>query len=246
MNELLEFIKNLRMSTAGCAWTQAQTCASLAPQTLEEAHELVDAIEEKGPQAVRDELGDLLYHVVLYAQIASEDGSFDFTDIVAGVLHKHQRRMPSEAMRKNWDAEQVNTHWNKLKKQERRQQDATSSALDDIPKHLPATLQASKLLKRAARAGFAWPDQAALLAKIQEELQEVQAADSDTIEEEYGDFLLACVNLGRSLKINPETALRKANRKFTARFKHLEQSLGGQLDECSQQELQAAWDAAKA
>lgn len=225
VSALLALMARLRDPDGGCPWDLQQDFRSIAPYTLEEAYEVVDAIEANDAGALRDELGDLLFQVVFHAQLASEAGWFDFPGVVGGIVEKMLRRHPhvfADAVVADADAQTL--AWESHKRGER---GAQCSLLDGVPQALPALTRAYKLQQKAARAGFDWPDIRGVLDKVNEELAEFRAAyahqESDqALLEESGDLLFAVVNLLRHAGIDPETALRAGNRKFERRFRHVE------------------------
>jgi MazG family protein len=238
----------------GCPWDREQTHATLRGCLIEEAHEVVEAINENDPVHFREELGDLLLQVVMHAQIASEAGHFDFDTVAEEIGEKMVRRHPhvfgdthaqdSDAVLKQWDqikrAEKGNTH---------------TSVLDGISIALPALTHAEKIAKRAARIGFDWAEPAPVIEKIREELAEVEEAlnqtradQQDRIEDEIGDLLFAVANLARKVKVEPEVALKRASSKFSARFRKLEARLkerGIAPEKCTLAELDEVWDEVK-
>jgi ATP diphosphatase len=246
---LLEIMVRLRQS---CPWDSTQTFATIAPYTVEEAYEVAAAIEDKDWKALPDELGDLLFQVVFHAQIAKEQGLFDFGDVVEAVTAKMIRRHPHvfgdgpvEA-----DAHAQKLVWEALKAQERLQKNQTS-ILDDVPIALPALLRADKLQRRASSVGFDWDDAGKVVEKIAEEAREVVDAGLDQAkrDEEVGDLLFVVANLARHLKVDPEAALRGANAKFTRRFKFIEDDLqaqGRSPAAAGLEEMEALWLKAKA
>jgi MazG family protein len=259
MQRLIEIMERLRDPEGGCPWDIEQTFETIVPHTLEEAYEVADAIERGHLEDLRSELGDLLFQVVFHAQMAREQGLFDFHDVVEGIADKLVRRHPhvfgdAEVA----DAEEQTREWEKLKHAERRQradqEGRAHSILDDVGLAMPATLRACKLQKRAARVGFDWPEIDGIHDKIAEELEEVkveleQGGDERRIEAEIGDLLFACVNLARRAGVNPETALRRANDKFTTRFQRVEELLrerGLPVEEAGLEVLDSLWEQAKA
>lgn len=255
---LLGIMRALRDPEQGCPWDRAQTFASIVPHTLEEAYELAEVIElDADPDTLRDELGDLLFQVVFYAQMAAERGWFDFDAIAAGLSDKLERRHPHVFSDQSNDmpANGLNRQWEAIKSEERRQNDddADDSVLAAVSLALPALVRARKLQKRAATVGFDWSEPGPVIAKIEEELAELSAeltagVSHDRIEEEYGDFLFACVNLARHAGVNPESALRRANRKFESRFRYIEEQLrarGRNPHDASLEEMDALWEEAK-
>jgi ATP diphosphatase len=220
MRRLLEVMRRLRDPESGCPWDLQQDGASLARYALEEAHELAAALETGDASAVRDELGDLLFQVVFQAQLATERNEYDFDAIAAGIADKLTRRHPHV-----FGGEGSVEQWEQIKADERAARGA-GGVLDEVPLALPALVRATKLGKRAAGVGFDWPDADGARAKVLEELVEVDAARNETtarLAEEIGDLLLAVTSLARHLQVDPETALRRANQRFEARFRVMEQ-----------------------
>ena len=233
ISRLLEIMAALRNPDGGCPWDLEQDFRSISKYTIEEAYEVADAIEREDFADLRDELGDLLLQPVFHAQMASEKQLFDFGDVIYAITEKMIRRHPhvfgEEAARSAGGAK---AKWDEVKADERakkaEQRGAESaSILDDVPDALPALMRAEKLTRRAAKVGFDWPNWRETLAKVSEELGEVEqaatsGADQAHVEEELGDLLFAAVNLARQLGVEPEAALRAANSKFTRRFRHVE------------------------
>ena len=262
MPRLLAIMARLRDPVHGCPWDVEQTFATIAPYTIEEAHEVADAIERQAWDELKGELGDLLFQTVFHARMAQEAGMFDFDDVARAIGDKMIARHPhvfgSQSNAKT--AEQQVRDWEAVKAAERAaraQRDAPGEAragvLDDVALGLPALMRAEKLQKRAARIGFDWPDIAQVIDKIAEEARELAEArdrePAERIAEEMGDLLFVMANLARHLKVDPEAALRAANAKFVRRFRHVEQELAarGSSPECSDLvEMDALWDAAKA
>jgi MazG family protein len=256
IERLVAIMARLRDPVDGCPWDCEQTFATIAPHTIEEAYEVAEAIECGDRAALKDELGDLLFQVVFYAQMAGEEGSFDFADVAAAICDKMERRHPHVfgdlSIR---DAAAQTVHWETQKAAERAAKSANPGerALDGVSTALPALTRAMKLQARAARVGFDWPEPSQVLDKIAEEIDEVRAElavtiDRDRLEDEIGDLLFACVNLARKLKIDPEGALRRGNRKFERRFREIEDALRAQGRSTSQaalDEMEALWVAAK-
>ena len=264
-HDLVEVVAKLR-SPEGCPWDIKQTHESLKPFLLEEAYEVLEALDTQNPQHLREELGDLLLQVLLHAHIESEKQTFDIEDVITGLTHKLIRRHPhvftaqsDEAPR--LDAEQVVTQWEAIKRGERSTE--SDSILAEIPASLPSLLRAHQIQKRAARAGFDWETPEQVVEKLDEELEELRAAASRlpasepsarepepnaAVEHELGDVLFTIVNVARFLRINPEEALRKANNRFTARFRYMERQ-GAQekkpLGEMTALEWDTLWEAAK-
>jgi nucleoside triphosphate diphosphatase len=219
---LLILMRRLRDPVNGCPWDSRQDAKSLAAYVLEEAYEVVSAIEQGQDAALQDELGDLLFQVVFLSQLAAEKQQFDFEAVAAGITDKLTRRHPHVFSEASGNA---GKHWEQIK-QDERQARGIDSALGDVPVALPALSRAAKLGRRAAAVGFDWPDRAGVHAKIHEELAEVEAArrsgNQQEVEDEVGDLLLAVTSLARHLKVDPETALRRANAKFEQRFTRVE------------------------
>jgi ATP diphosphatase len=264
LDDLLHLMGRLRDPQHGCPWDLKQTYASIVPHTLEEAYEVADAIERGDFAHLPGELGDLLFQVVYYSQLAREEGRFDFAQVVDGITRKLVRRhphvfadgklygVPGEG---KLDEAAIKLKWEQIKAQERAEQAAAPeqlSLLDDVPLTLPALSRAVKLQKRAAQVGFDWPEALPVVDKVREELDEVLEAmssgDAVAVAEEIGDLLLSVSNLARHLKVDPETALRSANGKFERRFRFIEQQLrtqGLKAEQCSLAELDALWGEAK-
>lgn len=253
IDRLLNIMQRLRDPESGCPWDRAQTYKTIVPHTLEEAYEVADTIEREDYAELRDELGDLLFQVVFYAQLAKEEGRFDFEQVATAIADKLERRHPHVFADKQFaDAEEQTRHWEELKQQERADKATQTrlSILDGIARNLPAMSLASKLQKRAAQVGFDWPTYAGVVEKVQEELVELQQdwADQDRREDEIGDLLFTCVNLARHAGCDPEMALRRANQKFERRFRDLEGLCHGQqrqLDQLSPDDLEALWHEVK-
>lgn len=255
---LIEIMAALRDPQTGCAWDIRQTFETIAPYTLEEAHEVADAIARGDREDLRDELGDLLLQVVFHAQMADEEGSFDFGGVVEAITTKLIRRHPHvfDAL-ENRDPEAIKRLWDEIKraeKQERRERrgGAEPGLLDEIPAGLPALMRADKLTRRAAKVGFDWPDPEQVLAKVGEEYEEVGEAMAEgneaDIAEEIGDLLFAAANLARHHDIDPEAALQAANAKFIRRFKAIEDTLaraGRSLEDADLGEMEAIWQRSK-
>lgn len=228
---LVEIMARLRDPQGGCPWDLEQDFRSIAPYTLEEAYEVADAIERGDLEDLREELGDLLLQVVFHARMASEQGAFDFADVVRGICEKMVRRHPHVFAGASVDSIAAqNESWERLKAEEKSARGRTQGLLDDVPVALPALTRARKLGARAARAGFDWPDATGPRAKVDEELAELDAvtngvAGSAAVADELGDLLFAVVNHARHLGVDPEAALRRANEKFARRFRHVEARL---------------------
>jgi ATP diphosphatase len=253
MDRLLRIMATLRNPDGGCPWDLEQSFATIAPHTLEEAYEVVEAIEANDKAALKDELGDLLFQVVFYAQMAKEEGSFDFDQIAEAICDKMERRHPHVfGTAKRVDSENHITLWEEQKAAERAEKAATG-ALDGVSVALPALSRAVKLQKRASRVGFDWPGAEQVFDKLSEEIGElrdelVETPNQDRIAEEMGDILFVCANLARKLGVDPETALRGCNQKFERRFRHIETRLdaqGRRPDQASLSEMEELWGEAK-
>jgi len=250
----------LRDKDFGCAWDKKQTYQTIAPYTLEEAYEVIDAIERADFDDLKDELGDLLFQVIFYSQIAREDDKFDFDDVVNGIVAKMLRRHPhifpqGELDRfgepSNLSEADISAQWQAIKEQEKASR-PKQGVLDDVPSAMPSMMQAVKLQQKAAKFGFDWPDISPVFAKIREELDEleeaIQLGEQGHIAEEMGDVLFAMTNLARHLKVSPDIALNKTNTKFRRRFARIETLLVAQnrkLTDCSLAELDRYWEQAK-
>ena len=252
IEKLLEIMQKLRDADSGCPWDVAQDFATIAPYTVEEAYEVADAIAREDMDALRDELGDLLFQVAFHAQMASEAGHFDFNDVAAVISEKMIRRHPhvfgSDEERA---AGKEAGSWERIKAQERADS-GDASAMAGVAKALPALKRAQKLGNRASTVGFDWADRDGVRDKIHEELEELEEAvggrDSGEIDEEFGDLLFAVVNLSRHLDVDPEQALRGATDKFERRFRAMEQAIldsGRALRSLTLAELEQEWRAAK-
>jgi MazG family protein len=253
---LLDIMRALRDPETGCPWDRAQDFASIAPYTVEEAYEVVGAIEDKDWASLKDELGDLLLQVVYHARMAEERGLFDFGDVVSAICAKMVRRHPHVfgAGAAVGSAEAQTLAWEDHKKGERAAKaKAGGGLLDDVPRALPALMRAVKLQKRASSVGFDWKSADRVLEKVVEEAHEIVEAQSSgachaRIEDEVGDLLFVMVNLARHLKIDPEKALSGTNEKFLRRFRFMETSLAAQgrsPADASLDEMEALWQAAK-
>lgn len=236
----------------GCPWDREQSFDSIKRHTLEETYEVFDAIERRAWPDLKDELGDLLLQVLIYAQMADDAGYFNLRDVAEGLTAKLVRRHPhvfGDADAATPDA--VLRNWEQIKVQEKEQKPRSDSLLEEIPRTMPATLEASKLGSKAAKVGFDWPDASGLFAKMDEELAElmveVEAKHSENVEAEFGDLLFTAMNLARHLKVDPESALRRSNAKFRARFAAMEREAGGAdvLRALAPDELEQMWEQAK-
>ena len=247
--DLIKTVKALR-APDGCPWDKEQTFKTLTPYILEEAYELVDAIENGTMNDIKEELGDALLHVVMLSNIAEEENHFSVYDVAdyenKKMIHRHPHVFGDTKVE---SVDDVWKNWESLKKEEKAD---SASIMATIPKNLPALLQASKLQKRASRVGFDWPDMVGPFDKIKEEVAELEDAhkkqDRQNLEEEAGDVLFAIVNVLHKLKINPEEALRHTNQKFISRFKHMEKECSESKTDISTRSLdqqEELWQNAK-
>jgi MazG family protein len=248
--KLCQIVARLR-APGGCPWDREQTHESILPQLIEEAYELVGAVQANDLANFREELGDLILHVVMHAEIAREAGTFDIDDVLTEVSEKLVRRHPhvfaeSDAR----DTSAVLKQWEAIKREEKK--DTHEHYLDGLPVALPALMRALKAQKKAARVNFDWTEVGDVVAKVEEELRETKAAmgshDQGAIEEEIGDLLFAVVNLARKCKLDAESALQKATDKFVKRFSRLEDELrteGKRLGDVGLEELDAIWNRVK-
>jgi ATP diphosphatase len=258
IERLLEVMAKLRDPVHGCPWDKEQSYSTIVPYTIEEAYEVADTIGRNDFKALEGELGDLLFQVVFYAQMAREEGRFDFDAVAHASADKMVRRHPHVFGNAKIDtADQQILAWEVTKARERAAAGTETqpvSILDDVAKALPALTRAEKLQKRAAREGFDWPDLKQVIDKIQEEITEVQSeidtgGSQERLLDEVGDLLFACANLARKLKVDPETALRSTNAKFERRFRRIEDWLseaGKTPGQSNLDEMDALWNRAKA
>lgn len=259
IKQLLEIMNALRDPISGCPWDLEQDFQSLIPYTIEEAYEVADAIERSDLDDVKNELGDLLFQIVFYSQLAEEQQAFNFSDVVQSISDKLIRRHPhvfSNAKVK--DAKEQTKEWEKIKQQEREDKANRNlipvSFLDDVSRTLPSLMRAEKLQKRAAKEGFDWPNIKDVMLKVHEEISEVQQEldadiqDKEKIEDEIGDLFFSCINLSRHAGLEAEQCVRKANLKFERRFRALEKVANGrklQLNEMTVDALEALWQEVK-
>ncbi|WP_413203689.1 nucleoside triphosphate pyrophosphohydrolase [Rhodospirillum sp. A1_3_36] len=257
MDRLVAIMAQLRNRESGCPWDIEQTFATIAPHTIEEAYEVADAIERGAMGELRDELGDLLFQSVYHARMAEEEGHFTFDDVATAIAEKLIRRHPhvfGETSVENTDAQTA--AWETQKAEERRRkaeaEGRVASVLDGVTPTLPALTRSEKIGKRVARVGFDWPNVEQVIDKLNEELDElrveVEANDQEKIAEEMGDLLFVVTQLARKLKVDPETALRRANLKFERRFHHVEARLaedGRAPDQSTLEEMEELWAEAK-
>jgi ATP diphosphatase len=253
IDRLLAVMARLRDPATGCSWDRAQSWATIAPYTVEEAYEVADAIARDDPAALKDELGDLLFQVVFHARIAEEGGHFDFETVADAIADKMIRRHPHLfAGADDPGADAQPEAWEEIKAQERAKAGG-DGVLDGIARALPPMTRALKLQRRAGRVGFDWDQPEAILDKLAEEAAEIAVevkagSPHDRVEDEVGDLLFVCVNLARKLAVDPERALARANEKFERRFRHIESALRGQgrsPEIASLDEMEALWQAAK-
>ena len=257
IQKLVDLVARLRGNN-GCPWDKEQTRETLKPMLIEEAYEVLDALDSPEPLELKEELGDLLFQVVFHAQIAQERGEFDLADVIDRLHEKMIRRHPhvfgNADLRTAGD---VLKNWEDIKANEKGVPSSSlpqseKSLLDGIPSKLPALHEAYQMTAKAARVGFDWPDLGSILQKLQEETAELSTAyrahDTEHVAQEVGDLLFVVVNIARFLKIDPETALRRCNRKFNRRFRYLESKIkaqGRELRDTTLAEMDALWDEAK-
>lgn len=261
IDDLKYLMQRLRNPETGCPWDLKQTFSSIVPYTLEEVYEVVDTIEREDYPHLKEELGDLLFQVVFYSQLAEEQSLFSFQDIVSSLVEKlvlrHPHVFPDKTLESERDSNvlssepEIKETWEAIKKSER-QEKGFHSILADIPTSLPALTRAQKLQKRASNHGFDWPSVDGVMDKVDEENNELKEAltlgDPNHIEEEIGDMMFTLVNLCRHLNIDAETSLRKASRKFEKRFHHVEESVqvkGQKLSDIGFEGLDELWREAK-
>ena len=261
-DDLLYLMQRLRASDGGCSWDLKQNYLSITPSTIEEVYEVVDTIEREDWSHLKEELGDLLFQIVFYAQLANEDGYFDFAAIVHAITDKLVRRhphvFPNGVLREQpsfdniLETEAVVTNWEQIKHNER-QAKGCDGVLDDVPLALPALQRAQKLQKRVSKAGMDFSDLDQVFAKLEEEITELKQAvakrNKDNIEEELGDVLFCCTNLARHLKCDADQSLRRSNNKFVERVETMEQLLKAEnkvWSDCDDVALESLWQQSKA
>ena len=271
IEQLVTLMKMLRNEHFGCPWDLEQSIESLVPFTLEEVYEVVDAIEKRDMVELEEELGDLLFQVVFYAQIAQEEGLFNFDDVAKAITNKLVRRHPHVFPKgdvKNFgiklkiSSDQVVVNWEAIKKAEKEEKLARKSieseaieiksVLDGVPRAMPALERSRKIQKRAANVGFDWQEISPVVSKLKEEIEELEEAigkgNSAAVEAELGDVLFSVVNIARHTDVDPESALRRANSRFENRFKWIEQKLqsdGKSVTEMNLQQLDQLWEESK-
>ncbi len=247
---LLELMATLR-GADGCPWDRKQTARTLKPYVIEEAHEVIEAVDSDDPDRLRDELGDLLFQVVFQARIGEEKGQFTTSDVCAAIVDKMRRRHPHVFGDQHFEsADEVHANWEQLKARERKAK-GERSVLAGVPSSMPSLTRAFRLSDKAAKVGFDWPDISGVLAKVHEEADELAEARGETaeaLEHEYGDLLFALANMGRFIDIHPEEALRAANERFIQRFHHIERDLarrGVAWEDATLDEMEDLWQLAK-
>lgn len=256
IKQLEKIMSQLRDPEMGCPWDKKQTFDTIVPHTIEETYEVVDAIHNKDWRNLKEELGDLLFQVIFYSQLAKEENLFDFEQVVETVNEKLTRRHPHVFSDHSFDSEdELNENWQKEKQKEKQQiGKVEESILDSIPTSIPALSKANKIQKRCAKHGFDWDSIEPVAGKVNEEVQEVldeallPVPNPELVEEELGDLLFATVNLVRHLGHDPEAALRKANNKFERRFKGVERIVaqqGKELDDFDLEQLDQYWQQIK-
>lgn len=260
LDDLLYLMSRLRDPVDGCPWDLAQDFSSIVAHTIEESYELADAIGQADYQQIKEELGDVLFQVVFYSQLGSEQQQFEFNDIVSSLVDKLVRRHPhvfpqgtlhSRAGEQTVETDEINRSWEAIKAAEREGK-KKSAMLDDVPMALPALTRAAKLQKRASQVGFDWDDIDQVLAQVSSEIEELKQARqrgvAGEISEELGDIIFSLVNVSRHLSVDPEAALRQSNRKFENRFRYIETAInasGATLGESSLEQMDLLWDEAK-
>lgn len=247
--DLVEIMRQLR-GPNGCLWDREQTKDKLKPYVLEEAHEVIEAIEEDSPEKLKEELGDLLFQVIFLAQLSSEEGKFDMDDVLQYVSKKMIRRHPHVFGKEHAEStKQILQNWSRIKEEER---PGDGSVLDGVPKRLPSLIRAVRIGQKASRAKFDWQNPVEILEKVKEEKEELRKAietkSQEKIKKELGDTLFALANLGRFLDINPEDALNDTIERFINRFHYIENKInqkGENIRNASLDEMESLWEEAK-
>jgi len=251
--KLIDIMATLR-GPGGCPWDQEQSYQDINPYLLEEAHEVVDAIDQKDFEGLREELGDLLVHIVFFSQLAREESRFTAAEVVEGACEKMVRRHPHVfGKTKAKNTEEVLVNWEKIKAEENENKGKKrESMLEGLPKNLPALIKAFRLGEKSSRVGFDWPDQKGILKKVREELTEFEEAieekNKEEIEKEYGDLLFTLANVARFFKLDPETSLRKSSLSFTKRFQWIEKKAKEEkltLQSLTPEQWNSMWEEAK-
>jgi tetrapyrrole methylase family protein/MazG family protein len=250
LEDLMELMATLR-SENGCPWDKKQTKASIKPYIIEETYEVVEAVDERAPRKMQEELGDLLFQIIFYAQLLSEEDGIDMYDIMQMIYMKMIRRHPHVFGKvKVKNSEEVLANWEQIKQEEKKAE--RSSLLEGVPKHLPSLLRAHRIQSKVSHVGFEWENFNQVLEKLDEEFYELRQAykrgDIGEIEDEFGDVLFVLVSIARFLKINPDDALRKAIKKFTTRFTHIEQKMkemGKAWKDMTGEEMDMLWKESK-
>ena len=250
--ELVKIMKKL-LGPGGCPWDREQTHESLKPYLIEEAYEVIEAINSGSDEQLIEELGDLLLQVVFHAQLAESEDRFDIDDVLRGIIEKLKRRHPhvyGDTVAES--SNQVIKNWEEIKRKEKREKKDGSSVLDGLPEMLPALIKARRIQEKVSRIGFDWDRTEEVMLKIEEELKELKEAsrinDREAIEEELGDLLFSVANLARFVSLCPEDALRKTIDKFQKRFRYIEQELpkrGKKLGEASLEDMDKLWEEIK-
>ena len=253
IDELLQVMKDLRHPEDGCPWDIRQTSASIAPYTLDETHELLDAIERDDTENLKEELGDLLFNIVFHAQIADEKGQFSFDDVARGITDKMLRRHPhvfGEDRDREFSDETLSKQWQALKQQEKQGREPPSLGSDSASSS--AMYRARQIQQEAARFGFDWPDIRPVFDKLEEELAELKHAfdtgDKNAIGDELGDLMFVCINLARHAGVNAEMSLRGTNRKFLRRFAYVQQQMadaGIEMEQKQLEQMESFWQDSK-
>ena len=259
IEKLIKIMRALRDPKKGCPWDLEQDFQSLIPYTIEEAYEVADAIERNDLGDIKSELGDLLFQIIFYSQLAKEQSAFDFNDVALSISEKLTRRHPhvfADAKVKN--AEEQTKEWEKIKQQEREAKADKNisdlSILDDVSRTLPSLMRSEKLQKRAAKEGFDWPNISDVMVKVREEIEEVEqelnadVQDKEKIEDEIGDLFFSCINLSRHAGLDAEQCVRKSNLKFERRFRVLEKLAQDQQQKVSEmtiEEMENLWQEVK-